>query len=333
MRRLSILLARGVTGPALAALGILAAVGLVMEGTMVALRAPVLPAASTLVAATLALAPSLLAFMLPLALFVGCLGCFRRWRLAGVWTGLEATGLAARKLVAPIAVAGLGVMLVALLLDHTLAPAGCHASARMLAESTASLRLVPGRFVPAGKAVLLAMPEGGVFASDGSGSAVVSQTATIVPEGGGLRLGMEQGRALPAGKTPVFAAFERGDLPLVGPGGSRRLDLEERSDSSLVQVARKREAAGKDASYERALLHKRSTGPLAGLLLPLLAIPLGLRWGGKSTHAVATVAAWWALVRIGDQGCAVLGPLIAAFLPVFGLAAATLLLWSTWRER
>jgi lipopolysaccharide export LptBFGC system permease protein LptF len=334
MRRLSLLLLAGVGGPSVAAFGLLVATSLVTEGAVLALRAPLLPQVTTLAIATVALAPAVLALVLPLSLFVGCLACFRRWHGNGVWIGLGAAGVRARRLILPAAAAGTVVMVGSLLLTHTLAPAGRHRSATLIAASAAGLHLVPGRVVQAGPDVLLAIPDGGFFVSGGDDeSAMVAFSATLEPAGDGLRLLLERGRAVVGRERLVLASFDRGDFPLFENPVGRRLELDERSDAALAEVARKREAAGQDASYEWALLAKRSTQPLVALLLPVLALPLGLRFGGKSVHAVGTVLLWWALVRIGDQTCPVLGPILASLLPALGLSLCTLLAWFTWRER
>jgi hypothetical protein len=182
--------------------------------------------------------------------------------------------------------------------------------------------------------------DGSVFFHQESPSLAGSASgAALVTRGGVLGLRLDAGRAIfaapgatgDANEAPV-ARFGEAWFPISGPSMVRRVELDERSDADLLRLARRREAAGRDASYERTLLYKRTTHALECLLLPLLALPLGLARRGRPYEILVVVVGWWALLRLGDRLCPILGPGLASALPLLGLLLAVGVLWATWRD-
>lgn len=321
--------ARGVLAPGGVALVLLMVAGAFTQAATVALRAPVMPGAAHLAGITARLLPSLLALALPAALLVGLLAGLGPWARDGTWTALRAAGLPGRRLLVPVLGPALLVAVVMAAVTHQVGPGGRRAAGRMLAEATAQVRLVPGRFVALDGTVLHRTEDGALAVFQGD-RWLRAATGRVLPTADGLVLALEDG----AGRGgPWSVTFHTARVPLDGSAVGRRVELEERSDGELADLVRRMEQAGREAAYERAVLVKRTTLPLCALLLPLVALPLALRWGGRPGHGLLVVLGWWGLVRVGDGAVAVLGAGLAASLPLLGLAVTGVVLWATWRDR
>jgi hypothetical protein len=92
-----------------------------------------------------------------------------------------------------------------------------------------------------------------------------------------------------------------------------------------------RQLADSPEPYHQALRHKRTTWPLAGALLLLLAVPCTLT--GRAWTVPLSVFGWWAAVRVCDGLVASVGGLTSALLPLGLLLAVTALTWRLWCER
>ncbi|GAB4281769.1 MAG: hypothetical protein Kow0092_36960 [Deferrisomatales bacterium] len=139
-------------------------------------------------------------------------------------------------------------------------------------------------------------------------------------------------RSFPEGQAR-FATETFATLPYPGPPPERfrvaRLEAEELSWAELSERIRARREAGLDTRELRVGLWAKTSLPLAALLLPLLAIPVGLRVGARGglaaamLAAVALGAAYWlvtaAALAAGKAGA--LPPALAAWAGngVFGL--------------
>ncbi len=328
--RLGGLLPGHVAGPALVAFALLGLAGGFLEAALLVLRAPVAPRLGDVVRIVAALLPGLAALLVPAAFLVGITVAAGRWRADGTWTALRALGVPARRLLPRLLLAGAVLSVATGGLTHLAAPAGRRAAARALAEAAAEVRLVPGRFATAGDAVVHRDLDGGVFLAAGD-LAASARSGGLGAEGDRVVFALEDG--VLAGPSGLQVAFARGRVPLTLPRPDRRVEIEERSDREIAALVARMRASGRDPSAEATILWKRTTLPLLCLLLPWVALPLGLRWGGRPAHAMGVVVATWTLVRTGDALHGVLGPPAAASLPLAGLGLLAGALWIRWRDR
>lgn len=320
------------SGTFLTATVLLTVAGWGLQGAALLLRSPVLPPPGALLRVMPALLPTTLPAILPLAALFTWLVTLGRWSRDGTWIALSAGGLPGRHLAGPLLVQAAVLSFLLLLVNHRLAPQGHRVASRELAQAVEEVRLVPGRFVEVGDTVIHNRGDGAVFVwrqgiALGAAHGCYAQTE----DGPGLLL--ERGRALGDADPPATLDFERAFLPLVRSGSSRRIELVERSDEELRTLIGNMRAHGKSAAYEANVLHKRTTLALVPFALALLALPLGLGAGGRPTHAMAVALLYWALIRIGDQLCTAVPPLLGASLPLAGLGLAAATAWLAWRER
>lgn len=326
------LIIRSLTGPGLTALALLVLAGLLLQLAALLLGAAVVPSPGVIMAVLPRLLPAVLELTLPVAFLVGLMVGFGRWREEGTWIALRAAGVGGRRLLGPTLALGLAMGLLTGLCAHQLAPQGRRAAARQLAAAASAVELVPGRFLQLGDTVLHRPDEGGLLLAQGD-AVLLAQEADLEQREGGLQLRLGQGRLLSRGADGLELSFERASVPLPLHQAGRRVELTERSGAELADLVERMRAQGRDPSYEHSILLKRTSATLLPLLLALLALPLALRWGGRPGHIMGVVLATWALQRIGDAGCLLLGPGLAAGLPALGLAALSALLWAGWRDR
>jgi len=323
---------RSIAGPGLVALALLALAGLLLRAAGLLLAAPAMPSPGDTLFLVLALLPAALEHTLPVAFLVGLMVGLGRWHAEGTWTALRSSGINGRRLLLPVLAPGVVLMLVMAATSHLLAPEGRRAAARGLADAAASVELAPGRFTELGGVVLHRPETGGLWVSQAE-AVLVAREGTLSLRRDGLLLELTDGELLTLGSEPLTLIFERAALPIPVSSTGRRVELAERSDTELAALVDRMHSRSKDASYEHGVLLKRSTMPLLPLLLPLLALPLGLRWGGRPGHSLLVVVGTWTLLRIGDASVTVLGPHLAASLPLLGLALASAVLWAGWRDR
>jgi lipopolysaccharide export LptBFGC system permease protein LptF len=323
---------RSVLGPSLVALVLLAMTGLALQAATLLLGSAVMPSLGDTLRILLALLPAAMELALPIAFLVGLAVGYGRWHGDGTWTALRASGVAARGLL-PAALL-LGVVLAGALAwtTHQLAPEGRRGAARAVTRAASAAELVPGRFLSVGDTVLTEPPQGGLLLAHDE-VRLYARRGALLPRDGGLLLELEGGQALGPWEHGLQLSFERASIPLPRAGGGRRVELAERSGAELAELVRRMDSKGKDASYEHAVLLKRSTLPLAALLLPLIALPLGLRWGGRPGGILGVAVGYWVLLRLGDAATSTLGPHLSACLPALGLALVAVVLWASWRDR
>ncbi len=323
---------RGVLGPGSVALALIVLAGILLQLAGLLVGAAVMPSPATTARLLLALAPAALELALPVAFLVGMTVCFGRWHGEGTWIALRSSGVAGRGLLRPVLVPALLVGLAMAWTTHQLAPSGRRAAARGLADAASAVELVPGRFLELGQVVLHQPPGGGLLVSQGD-AVLISASGALSSRPGGLLLELGPGEIRSLEGQPLAVSFDEATLPLPLRAADRRVELTERSGGELADLVARMRARGKDASYEHAVLLRRSTMPLVPLLLPLLALPLGLRWGGRPGHTIAVVVGYWALQRIGDAAVGSIGAHLSAALPLLGLAIAAAVLWAGWRDR
>ncbi len=323
---------RSVLGPSLVALVLLALSGLALQAASLLLGSAVMPSLTDTLWLVLALLPSALELALPVAFLVGLAVGYGRWHGDGTWTALRASGVSGRGLLLPSLLLSAALAGVLALTTHQLAPEGRRAASRALARAASAAELVPGRFLSVGETVLTEPPQGGLLLAQGE-ARLYARRGTLLPRDGGLLLELQEGQVLGPPEQGLLLSFEHASIPLPHPGGGRRVELAERSDAELAELVRRMRNRDKDASYEQSVLLKRSTLPLAALLLPLIALPLGLRWGGRPTGILGVVVGYWSLLRLGDAATSALGPHLSACLPALGLALAAAVLWASWRDR
>lgn len=323
---------RSVAAPGAVALVLIFLAGLLLQVAGLLLGSAALPGPGTAATILVAMAPAALEPTLPVAFLVGLMVGFGRWQAGGTWVALRSAGLAGRGLLRPVMLPALALVLVMAATSHWLAPAGRRVAARTLAQAAGEVELVPGRFLALGDLVLHQPESGGLLVGQGE-TVVLARGSALTPHSDGLLLELEQGELSTTGPERVELSFERATLPVPVSSTGRRVELAERSDKELAELVGRMESRGRDASYELSILLKRSTLPLAPLLLPLLALPLALRWGGRPGHTLLVVLGYWSLQRIGDAACSTLGAPLATGLPLLGLALTGALLWTRWRDR
>lgn len=318
------------TAAAGAALVALLAVGGIALGAVEVLRAPVTPDAAALGALALALGPVVMGSGLPLAALIGVVTVASHWREEGEWLALRAAGWGGRGLLPALLIASLSVGAASWALNHRLEPA---ARSEIRAALREGVRPAPGKMLNLGGAAVLADAVEGdelrglFFAREEAGGLVVGSAARGRIAGEALTL--EDGELHAPGEPALAVRFETATIPLEPP--KSRVELVERSDEALAKLVARMEAAGQNASYEQAVLSKRSAWPLASALMVLLALPLAL--SGRAWAVAAAVLAYWAAVRGFDHAAQSVGGLVAAWGPPGMLGAVTAAVWALWRER
>jgi hypothetical protein len=227
---------------------------------------------------------------------------------------------------------GLSAGVVEGLCTHLFEPMGRADAAKVLTSAVGKVSLRAGQPVRLGEALVHAenvtgSDLSGVFVARGS-MVASARTGTLDPTG---VLILRGGSAQGVGGEPWSVKFGSARLP-VG-AGERRVELSERSLSSLRDLVERMEAQGQDPTLERLALYKRSVMVFSLPLLGLLGLPLGLRGRQPAAMALAVVLGWWTVLRLSDKAAFVLGAGAAALAPLVVLAGVTGLVWWTWRDR
>jgi len=307
---------------------VLVTVGSVGVGAVELLRAPVMPPPDTLLRLLLASVPVVLGTGLPLAVLAAISSVLSRWEEEGSWLTLQACGLSGRALLPGLVLLGLGTAGASYALAHHLEPAARSSLRESLREG---LLPVAGRPIDLGGGMVVAERVDGdqlrdvFFASDAEGLVGSARSARF--DGDALLL--SEGRAHAPGPPEVAVSFEEARVPIQVPDA--RVELVERSTQRLRELVERMEQGGRDATYERAVLTKRTAWPVSAGLFALLAAPLALR---RRAHRVAAVVlGYWVAVRLCDGATTVLGGVVAGWTPTIGLGVLTLLTWMRWDER
>lgn len=276
--------------------------------------------------------PAQLTPALPLAGGVAAVHVAWRWRREGALVGLAASGLGTRVLLVPAVLLGLLGLLLTGLWTHQVSVRAHQLRQQWLTETTASVALLPGQPIEVGDWTLLPQSVSGEQAEQvllvGPELAGSARTARVGQAGDAVALVLTDGVLFDGSDRLTFTRYVH---PLTLQQ-DRRIQLDERSSLELARVVARTREAGRDASYEAAVLHKRSTHPLVALLLPVALLPLA---GGRRP-ALGTVAAglgWLVMIRVGDQLAQVLGAWPSALAGAGFVALWGVFAWLRWRER
>lgn len=313
-------------------------------------------AGSVVAAIALYKAIPILAWMFPFAVLIGALVALGRLGADREILVLEASGVAAPRLVWPIlAVAALGTA-IALLLSLAATPWALRGEAEALAqvarerpwarlesgvvEEFGGWRLEAREVSPSGNelaGVLLFMPEVGETLSARSGQ--IQKLAS-----GAFEIQLERGQVLPSGRR-LSKLLRFDEMRAVLPEREEPIVDDESSGLAQLPLARliERELQSADAGERLAAareFQRRFAVPISTLVFGFLAAPLFLaranfsRAGGGMLGLLVTIA-YYALLQVGE-GLAESGRLPVAagvWLPNLVLAAlGAVLLWRSSRE-
>lgn len=290
-----------------------------------------IPAGVGLLALCLGSLPVALSMALPVGALVGAVSAGRSWMESGAFWGLLLSGTSPRVLLWPVALLGVVLGLGQGLVDHELAPRGRSMVRHTLHTAAGDLILRPGQPLQMGHMLLHAE---GVESGEYHGLFVASEQVVLqanvgaVAESGGLMLrdGAMMGLVPSQSWTLSFS-----DARLALDVPTPRVELSERSWTSLRDLIARTEASGRSAAYERLVLYKRTALPLSLPILLGLGVVLGLRGNRPGVTAVGVLLAWWTAVRLCDQGVGSMGPLMAVLIPPGGLLMACAVAWRTVR--
>lgn len=294
------------------------------------LGGPITPGLRTWCAVVAGAVPAAWSMALPAAALVGTVAGLSRWVEQGGWTGLRAAGIGGRSLVPALVAVGFAAALPTLGMT-TWGEPWVRRLVRRLASDDVAVELRAGP-VAVGEIELwpARMNDGTAEEVFLAGRSVVgvarSARIEVDPE---PRLVLSDGRI--ASTTSSWRmSFRRWKKPLrVEP---HRIEMPERTTSELAEQVRRTRAAGRDASYEQAVLLKRALHPVAVLLLPVSAAPIAtMKRPGLGLAAIGI--GYLVAVRLGDHLAAGAGAVLAAAVgPVF-VAVVGAVLWARWGDR
>lgn len=324
---------RDAVGPATIALVATSSCAAVLSGLRLLHEAGVVDFATWCWAVLLAI-PASASIAVPVAGAVGAVAALSRWVGEGAWAGARAAGVAGARLLGPALALGLVGGITTAAFTGWIEPAVRRTAHVTLAEAASRTRLWPGVATEIGPVVVLPDRVATGVAHDAflgaPGALGTARRVRVVAASDGPALELSDGVLVITGDPAATLRFTRWTRPL--PARSPRLELAERTSADLLEVVRRTEADGRDASYERAVLHKRWLHPLATLLLPLALLPLG---AGRRPAAGLGLAALGYLVsvRAGDHLAAAVGGLAAASTGPLFVVAVGMVAWARWDDR
>jgi lipopolysaccharide export LptBFGC system permease protein LptF len=314
----------------LTVLGLLGVSALLLAGRALSMSA-VLPGASGLAVVLLGSLPAALAAALPVGGLAGAVAAGRGWAEGGDARALAVSGWPPTALLPPVLLLGGLLGAAEATLTHHLEPTGRAAVRQALHAAAGQLSLRPGQPLALGEVLLhasAASPAGYTDLFVASGDVVVQASDGAVESTGMLSL-TDGGAVSLATEDRWRLSFSTAELALDIP--RPRVELVERSDSSLRELIARTEADGRSAAYERLVLYKRTTLPLSLPLLTALGLPLGLSGTRPAAAAVAVTLGWWTLTRLCDQGVGALSAPWAAAIPLAALALLAAAVWGRLR--
>lgn len=267
----------------------------------------------------------------PLAALYGWFMAVGRLQASGGWRALRGSGLGGRSLILPGLTFGLGCAVLAAGLAGHVGPLASAHMRDLLHQSLLSPSLTAGRPARLGGVELVAHEvDGGraraVFAV-GPDLFVHAEEVDVRRHERGLELAA-RGVVLTRPRLRVEAQEWR----WLVEAPDRRIELDERSNTELLEVARRSALGGVEDRYERAVWVKRHLHPLGLLWLPLGLTPFALRpqrWLVFGGVAIASLL----LIRLGDGLATVLGPWLAAGLTPGLFALVGCAAWAHWWHR
>ena len=279
--------------------------------------------------------PASWSVVLPASGAVAVVTTLGRWVEEGAWLGWRATGGRGRALVPAVFIVGGCVGLATGVMTLSLEPWLLRQARSVLIGAVAEVELSPGSMVEmGGVAIRPARRVGSMYEDVFWASDRVRGQADRMgfrQHGDGLSLEVERGRMLGTSPHPWKLEFEHWTRPLERMEGPR-LELNQRSYGEMKSLIEKTREAGRDASYEEAVLLKRFTLPLAFSLVPFALLPLGrMRWRGMGLMSAGL--AMLIVIRLGDFGSVWLGSVGSAFASVGFVGAVAAVSWLGWGSR
>jgi lipopolysaccharide export system permease protein len=307
--------------------------------------------------------PNVIRLVLPVAAFAASVYATNRMVIESEFVVMQATGLSGYRLARPVLMYGLVVALLMAALMHFLVPAS---RAQLIdrraeiAENITARLLVDGAFLHAAPGVTIYIreitPEGAlrdIFLSDGRGrgaaTTYTAREALLVPTEDGPHLLMLEGLAQvvhgPDQRLSVtaFDTLSYDLAALIGPVGPREPGLREMGTPAILALdAAGLERARATEAEARLELHSRIAQPLmapAAALIGFAALILGAfsRLGiWRQVIGAITVVIVMQLLHTAITGMVAREAALAGLVylpPLFGFAAAGVLLWLAGRRR
>jgi len=280
------------------------------------------------------LVPEYLALALPIGFFLGVLLAFRRLSLSSELDAILASGMSLPRLARPVyAVAG-GLMILNLLVLGFVQPYSAYRYSRLIYEvrsGALSAQVRSGEFIDIGEGATVrigGLADGArrledifIERCDAEGECLVA----TAPEGSFLRtrdgeklvLRLLDGREVdfgPSGPRSRVLSVASQDIPIELPDiGPFRERGERKQEATLIELFEEMFERPSERSefYEvyRANLHWRTLHTLLFLILPMLAIPLGLvdkrrDFGAGVVVGLAMVILYYELIEAGENAVA-----------------------------
>ena len=307
-RQLSRHLLASLSLPFVSAMGIMMAAGWVGIVTLELLRSPVSLDWGVLVPLAFGLLPQLWVWLVPMAAVVALVSALQKWRSEGTWEGLQSLGIGGMALLPSVSVLVVVVGLGTSAITHWWAPFGQESVAQILIEEgqpRAGEVLQVGDWAIVADRVLEDRLEGVL--------AVSSEAALAAREG---RLDRAAG----------LLDLGNGELVWWGDGPARMT-----WESARWRLEPGRSASSRHPSYERSIVLKRTSWPVAVGLMLLWAVPATL--SGRIGLPLVVFLVFWAMTRTMDHMAGATGAIMAAWLPTFLLALGAFRSWFRWAQK
>jgi lipopolysaccharide export LptBFGC system permease protein LptF len=280
-------------------------------------------------------APASFSIAVPAAGAVGVVSALARWVEEGAWAGARACGVSGRRLVPAAAIVGILCAAATMGMSRVGEPWVKRTAGRVTAETAAQVSLWPGTSVVIGDVTVRAEEvQDGVarqvfLASDGAVGTAARARVVSMDQGAAIEL--LDGVLAASGPPPWRMTWGRWLRPLPR-AESARVELDERTNEELGDLVRRMEEQGRDASYERSVLHKRWLHPFAALLLPVALLPIGAM-GRPVTGLTVAAVGYLLVVRVGDHLAPAIGSWAAASAGPLWVGVLGLLAWTRWGDR
>ena len=281
--------------------------------------------------------PSLWSIVLPAVGAVGTVAAMSRWVDEGAWIGARSVGVRGRTLLPAVLVLGAALGTATAVMTLYGEPLVKRTSARVINEAAADVSLWPGELTDLGPVVV--RPERrdktgyaeALFIA-GDGLVGTAQRGRVVRRGEQLAVELIDGSMVFGSGDVVRVEFDRWVRELPAPG-SRRLELDQRTNAELAAAATRTQQSGGGASYEWAILYKRYLHPIAALLFPLALLPAGASGRRPAASAALACVGYLVAVRFGDHLATVVGPWLGAATGPLFVALWAAVAWARWADR
>ena len=321
-------------GPAMWTFAAGSALAAVMTGLQALWSGGLVPRPEAWLLLVILAVPASWGVVVPAAGGAGVVLALAKWCREGAWTGIRASGIGGRQLLLAVMLVGAFVSVIHVGMSVVVEPLVRRASHRQISTSASQIAIWPGTMVSFDSLTVQAerVDQDGAYqlflaSPDWVGTA---ESGRIVQTPGGPAIELRGGRLADPERAWTLS-FQRW-VKALPPPIPKRLELAERTNAELMEVALQTDQDGRDSSYERAVLYKRWLHPLATLWIPLAFLPLGA--GRRPVLGLGAVAVGYLLVvRVGDHLSSVVGPLLSAGSAPLYVAVMGLLCWLSWRDR